>query len=88
VQCEIFRFLEEPHAFRMIAGKFQQMPASLLRLFLERLVRGKLVYHQRRTDKYLAVAVRCYASRTEYLAEMESAIELLQPISALSLRVS
>jgi len=74
LQGEIYRWMEEPRSFRSLCSRFPDLSTTVLRFFLESLVERKLVIHHR-SDKYLAVAVRAYATRTEYLAEMDRALE-------------
>jgi ribosomal peptide maturation radical SAM protein 1 len=73
-QGEIYRELDEPRTFKYLATRFSPGAPSPLRAFLQRLVRKRVLYYDRASDKYLGVAVRAYVDRAEYLTDMENAL--------------
>jgi hypothetical protein len=71
---QVYDAVNEPRAFEKVCGRFADVPAAVLRQWLERLVLDRLVYHDKRTDKYLGVAVRGYRSMEEYVTEMNAVL--------------
>jgi len=74
LQARLYSWLDEPRTFDRTCAEHREAPPALLRQWLDQLVRRKLLYHDARTDKYVAVAVRGYHDRAEYIAEMERAL--------------
>jgi ribosomal peptide maturation radical SAM protein 1 len=81
LQARLYAWLDEPRTFERACAEYSEVPRAVLRQWLDHFVRRKLLYHDTRTDKYFAVAVRGYNDRAEYVAEMERAVAA-RPVSS------